>query len=183
MDANTEELVRTEPRPEDLADYVAALGFASISHTARANRDRAARLLARVAEVQARVDEADAVVHGTARYWQARSAELLGDDPCTAWSLAAESVRQCRVSSDRRLLASALGSLGDCARRLSPVAEGLAAMREALAVSEALRDPTVRDYVRCYLAALLLERGRDEDLPEARELVRAAMAQAAAGSP
>lgn len=72
--------------------------WTSISHTARANRDRAAHLLARVAEVQARVDEADAVAHGTARYRQARFAELLGDDPCTAWSLAAESVRQCRVS-------------------------------------------------------------------------------------
>lgn len=86
-------------------------------------------------------------------------------------------------ASDRRWLASALASLRDCARRLSLVAEALAAMREALAVSEALRDPTVRDYVRWYLAALLLERGKAENLPEARELARAAVAQAAAGSP
>jgi eukaryotic-like serine/threonine-protein kinase len=183
-DANTVELVETDPRPEDVADYVAALGFASISHTARANRERAARLLARVAEVEGQADEAEAVVHSTARYWEARFAELLGDGPYAAWRLAEESVRQCRISTDRRLLSSALASLGDCARRLSLVAEGTAAMREALDVAgTALRDPTVRDFVRWYLAALLLERGSDDDLPEARELARSAVAQAAAGSP
>jgi eukaryotic-like serine/threonine-protein kinase len=180
---HTEELVRTDPRPEDVADYVAALGFASISHTARAKRDLAARLLARVAEVEARADEAEAHVHSTARYWEARFAELLGDGPYAAWRLAEESVRQCRISSDRRLLSSALATFGDCARRLSLVAEGTAAMREALAVAVALRDPTVRDFVRWYLANLLLEQGKDEDLPEARELARSAVGEAAAGSP
>jgi hypothetical protein len=141
-------------------------------------------VLARVREILARVDEDDALVLGTARYWEARFAELLGDDPHLAWRLAAEAVRQSRKSGDRRILASGLGTLADCARRLSLVAEGEAAAREGVALAEAVPDdPTVRDYLRQYLATMLAEVGADDRLPEARELAGAVVAQAAPGSP
>src|SRR5262249_2694634 len=73
---HTETLLCIEPLDDRRGEYVTALGWASISHTARAERQSASRVLSRMAAIEAEVDERDAFVHGTARYWRARFAEL-----------------------------------------------------------------------------------------------------------
>jgi hypothetical protein len=174
-DAQIEELLAAEPGDADRANHVLALADLFPAYLAVGNRRQASRVLARIAELDAHVGEGDPLTHGWYLYWQIRFTELMGEDAYAAWQGARQAAACFQLCGDRRMYACAQIEVGECVRRLFSVREGVAIMREAVALVEDGREPVITAFVQQYLAALLAEHGEDGELPEARALARKAM--------
>jgi hypothetical protein len=170
LEPQLEEMLATDPGEEDRADYISALGYASLSCAALASRGQASPFLARIAAIDAQYGDGDALVRGHALYWHVRFLQLLGDDPYEPWILAQRCVDHHERSGDRRMLARALAEVGECARRLYSVTAGVAVMRRAVELVRGIREPVPTAFVTQRLANLLAEHGTADDLVEARAL-------------
>jgi len=175
--AHVDELLAIEPVPTERASYVRALGDVFISHAVLANRAEATRLLARLEQIDAHAGADDPLTHGHVKYWTARFLELLGDDPYAAWTAAKASTLAYQRSGDRRMLAFAQVEIGECARRLFSVEDGLATMRQAVALAKVIQEAVTTSFVQQYLATLLAEHGADEQLGEARAAAQEVLEQ------
>ncbi len=170
LEPQLEEMLATDPGEEDRADYVSALGYASLACAALASRGQASPFLTRIAVIDAQYGDGDALVRGHALYWRLRFLQLLGDDPYEPWVVARQCVDSHERSGDRRMLARAHAEVGECARRLFSVDEGVKVMRRAVELVRGIREPVPTAFVTQRLAILLAEHGAPEDLAEARAL-------------
>jgi tetratricopeptide (TPR) repeat protein len=171
-----DQLLALDPADGGRPEYVRGLGDVLISHVVLGNRAGARRLLDRVVELDAVAGAGDPLTHGHALYWRLRSEEMIGDDPYQAWLWAREGVDCYRRSGDRRMLAYTQVELGECTRRLFSLPEGMAIMRQAMALARDLREAITSAFVTQYLASALAEQGTDDQQPEARALAQEVIA-------
>jgi hypothetical protein len=165
-----EELHATEPEEHDRADYTIAVGYACLSNIVVANRRVSTRLLARIGQIDGQLAGEDLIARGSVLFCRSLFLQFLGDSPYEAWSLAQHSAAQQRAINNRRLLSNSLVLLGEAARWLFSVEEGLRAMREGVAIARETGEAVGMDYLSQFLVMLLAEHGPDTGLDEAREL-------------
>ncbi len=165
-----DELYATDPRADERADYVTALGWACLTRIVVANREAAGRLIARIADIDAQAEGRDAVVRAQVLFWRRGFLEFLGEDPYATWDLARQCTELHRLTGDRRLLAHSLVSVGQAARWLFSVDEGARSIREGLQLARELGEGVTFDFLLQFLTTLLAEHGTPVERAEAREL-------------
>jgi eukaryotic-like serine/threonine-protein kinase len=156
-EAQIEELLAAESGEAERANHVLALADLFPAYVALGDRRQAGRVLARIATLRAQIGESDPLSHAWFLYWQTRFIQMLGDDVYAAWQSAQRTVALFGLCGDRRMYACAQVEVGECARRLFSVSEGVAIMRQAVRRVEQVREPVITAFVQQYLAALLAE--------------------------
>jgi hypothetical protein len=176
-----EELYATEPDDHDRAEYTISVGYACLSNIVVANRRASTRLLARIASTDGQLGGDDLIARGSVLFCRSLFLQFLGDSSYEAWSVAQHSTAQQRAIGNRRLLSNSLLLVGEAARWLFSVDEGVRAMREGLKLARETGEPVGLDYLSQFLVMLLAEHGPGDALGEAHELAALPVRRVAAG--
>jgi len=176
------ELLAARPGEADLVEFSVALGCTVVAYSPMGRRAEAARLVARLAELDAEWGSRVPMVRAAYRHGQVRFSQMLGDDVDAAWHLASWEARVYEESG-LRLWPFAAMEIGDCARRLGPAQEAIAALRPVVARAQVEPQPVARAYAEQHLATLLAEESAAAaDQDEARRLALSVLALTGEGN-